>query len=318
MNKSLSAYGTCFNTKSTIVPFAENLFSTFSGIDIELVMVDNYSTDGTWETLKELQERYNINLYREKSNRGRGRNIAFDKTDGYYTLSVDADNVFLDTTYKNIFINHINWLDNNSIINFALSKRDVIAMAGNWNANLNAAEDVELKARILKSGGRLVGIPAILGADVNVLNGEKKAPSGISERRYAKGISYVKRLLDYLTDTVRGYGFKYSDLKYYDGYQKVALLYGLYNAKIKHLEIYRHFESINNLQAEERAKTYIDPSILSIPRERWVSTISPHTGEDIIAMGIKVLNKFGFKHIYRDSHNILISYLPLEEHKNLF
>ncbi len=310
MSIKLSAYGTCFNTKQTIVPFVENLFSTFSGIDIELVMVDNYSTDGTWETLKELQERYNINLYREKSNRGRGRNIAFEKTDGNYTLSVDADEIFLDTTYKNIIINHINWLDNNSIINFALSKRDVISMAGNWNANLNAAEDVELKARILKYGGRLVGIPAILGADINVLNGEKKGRSGISERRYAKGISYVKRLLDYLTDTVRGYGLKYSDLKYYNGYQKVALLYGLYNAKIKHLEIYRHFESINNLQAEEKAKTRIDPSILQIPKERWVATLSQHIGKTLINISIIQLSKLGYKNIYRDSHNIEISYLP--------
>ena len=183
-----------------------------------------------------------------------------------------------------------------------------------WNANLNAAEDVELKARILKYGGRLVGIPAILGADINVLNGEKKGRSGISERRYAKGISYVKRLLDWLTDTVRGYGLKYSDLKYYNGYQKVALLYGLYNAKIKHLEIYRHFESINNLQATEKAKTYIDPSILDIPKERWVSTISPYTGEVIIEIGIEELGKLGFKHVYRDSHDIVINYLPFEEH----
>ena len=229
MSIKLSAYGTCFNTKSTIIPFVENLFSTFSGIDMELVMVDNHSIDGTWETLKELQEKYNIHLYKEKSNRGRGRNIAFEKTDGDYTLSVDADNVFLDTTYKNILINHINWLDKNTIINFTLSKRDVISIAGNWNANLNAAEDVELKARILKSHGRLIGIPAILEQDVNVLNGGGKGLTGISENRYAKGISYVKRLLSYLTDTVRGYGLKYSDSKYYNGPQKMAMLYGLYN-----------------------------------------------------------------------------------------
>ena len=169
-----------------------------------------------------------------------------------------------------------------------------------------------MKARILKSHGRLIGIPAILEQDVNVLNGGGKGLTGISENRYAKGISYVKRLLSYLTDTVRGYGLKYSDSKYYNGPQKMAMLYGLYNAKIKHLEIYRHFESINNLQATEKAKTYIDPSILSIPKERWVSTISPHTGEVIIEMGIKQLGKFGFKHIYRNSHNIIISYLPLK------
>lgn len=105
MGPTISAYSTCFNTKLTIVPFIENLFSTFSGVDMELVVVDNYSTDGTWEVLEEMQEKYNIQLYRVRSNRGMGRNIAFEKTDGRYTISVNADNVFLDATYKNILIN---------------------------------------------------------------------------------------------------------------------------------------------------------------------------------------------------------------------
>jgi glycosyltransferase involved in cell wall biosynthesis len=29
-------------------------------VDMELVIVDNYSTDGTWEVLEEMQEKYNI------------------------------------------------------------------------------------------------------------------------------------------------------------------------------------------------------------------------------------------------------------------
>ena len=310
MRTRLSAYSTCFNTNLTLVPFVENLFSTFSGIDTELVMVDNYSTDGTWETLRVLQEKYNIHLYREKSNRGRGRKIAFEKTDGDYTLSVDADNVFLDATYKIILNDHINWLENNSIVNFTLSKRDVISMAGNWNVNLNAGEDIELKARILKSGGRLIAIPAKLESDINILNGNKKGLSALNEYRYSNGISYLKRTLSYLIDVVRGYGFKYSDIKYYSGYQKIAMTYGLTNAKIKHLKVYRHFDSVNNLQATERDKIYIDPSLLSIPKERLISTLSPHVDNTVIQKGIKELGKFGLKCVQRDSHNIVVSYLP--------
>lgn len=313
MGPTISAYSTCFNAKSTIVPFIENLFSTFSGVDMELVVVDNYSTDGTWEVLEEMQEKYNIQLYRVRSNRGMGRNIAFEKTDGRYTISVDADNVFLDATYKNILINHTDWLDNYSIVNFALSKRDVIEMAGNWNSDLNATEDVELKARILKAGGRFIAIPAILEEDVNVLNGGTKGLSGISEHRYASGISYAKRLLSWLIDTVRGYGLEYSDLRYYNGTQKIAMLYGLFNAKVKHLKVYRHFESFNNLQATESARNYIDPGVLSIPKDRWVSTVSPHSGEAIIKKNIMELGNLGFKHIYRDSNYIAISYLPREK-----
>ena len=316
MTVKLSAYGTCFNSKSTIVPFIENLFSTFSGVDMELVLVDNYSEDGTWETLKELQARYNIQLYRKKSNRGLGRNIAFEKTEGKYTISVDVDEVFLDTTLKNILVNHSNLLNNNSIVNFELSKRDVIEQAGNWNSDLNAAEDVELKARILKAGGRLIAIPAILKMDVNVLNGKNKGPTTINEYRYAKGIPYFKRVLAYFTDTVKGYGLEYLDLKYYYGYQKIAILYGLSTVKIKNSKVYRHFESVNNLQATESAKNFIDPNTLSIPTDRWITTLSPHVGDEIRQMKIEELGRLEFKHIYRDVNNIVISYLP-QKNKNL-
>ncbi len=152
MSVKLSAYGTSFNSKSTIIPFVQNLFSTFSDIEMELVLVDNYSNDGTYEILKELQSKYNIQLYKKKSNRGLGRNIAFDKTEGIYTISVDVDEIFVDGTYRNIIINHNNLLDKNGIVNFELSKRDVIEHAGNWNQELNAGEDIELRARILKTG----------------------------------------------------------------------------------------------------------------------------------------------------------------------
>ena len=123
MSVKLSAYGTSYNSRATIVPFIENLFSTFSGIEMELVLVDNYSTDGTYDILKELQCKYNIQLYKKKSNRGLGRNIAFKKTEGIYTLLVDVDEMFIDSTLKNILINYNDLLDKNVIVNFDLSKR---------------------------------------------------------------------------------------------------------------------------------------------------------------------------------------------------
>ena len=152
--------------------------------------------------------------------------------------------------------------------------------------------------------------------DVNVLNGKNKGPTTINEYRYAKGIAYFKRVLAYFTDTVKGYGLEYLDLKYYYGYQKIAILYGLSTVKIKNSKVYRHFESVNNLQATESAKNFIDPNTLSIPTDRWITTLSPQVGDEIRQMKIEELGRLEFKHIYRDVNNIVISYLP-QKNKNL-
>lgn len=312
MSIKLSAYGTSFNSKSTIIPFVQNLFSTFSDIEMELVLVDNYSNDGTYEILKELQSKYNIQLYKKKSNRGLGRNIAFDKTEGIYTISVDVDEIFVDGIYKNILINHNNLLDKNGIVNFELCKRDVIERAGNWNQELNAAEDIELKARILKTGGRLIAIPAMLKADINVLNGKVKGKSGLNESRYSKGIAYWKRLSGYLKNTVQGYGLQFSDLKYYKGYKKIGILYGLSVVKSKKLKVYRQFESTNNLQATESAKNFVSPNIFGIPKNRWITTLSPNIDEHTINVKIGELKNLGFNYVYRDNNNIVVSFMPQE------
>ena len=316
LGNKLSAYGTCFNSKSSIIPFVENLFSTFLGINLELVLVDNYSKDGTWETLKELQSKYNIQLYRKSSNRGLGRNTAFEKTEGDYTLSVDVDEIFLDTTYKNIFLNHTKLMKDDTIVNFELSHRYVIEKAGNWNPNLNASEDIELRARILKTGGKFIAVPAILKMDANVLNGKNKGLTTINEYRYVKGFPYIKRLISHLADVVKGGGLEYSDLKYYSGYQKIALLSGLSLNKIRQNIVYRHFESLNNLQAAESAKIFIDPRNFMIPENRMQTTMSPFVGERIILVNLNKLRKIGYNFIYDSGHNFIISFLPFKGHEN--
>ncbi len=56
-----------FNSKNSVRNVIENIYNTFSEINdqIEIVIVDNYSNDGTYEILKELSETYNISLYRQ-------------------------------------------------------------------------------------------------------------------------------------------------------------------------------------------------------------------------------------------------------------
>lgn len=282
---------------------------------MELVLVDNYSTDGTWEILNELQSHYNIQLYRKKCVKSLGWNIAFNKTEGEYTMKRDVDDIFLDRTYYNILINHSNILDNNNILNFELSKREVIEKAGNWALDLNAGDDVEFMARMFKYGVRRLAIPAQLSIDINVARGKKKGLTAINEYRYAGGLKYLKRISENLVNTIRGYGLNYQDLVYFTGFERIALFYGLLFCKVKRCNIYRHFDKFNNLQVAVNSIEYINPEKYNIPKERWLTTLSPHVEERIFQSKIDLLKKIGFKYIYKDINSIVVSYLPIKNIK---
>ena len=87
MSTKLTLYGTVFNSVKSIkasISALQNIFSDVAG-GFELVIVDNYSNDGTFEVLKQMSETYsNIYIYRKKSNRGMGRQMALEKASSYY------------------------------------------------------------------------------------------------------------------------------------------------------------------------------------------------------------------------------------------
>lgn len=59
----------------------------------EIIFVDAYSEDKTWEILSEYSKRYSslIKLYRKKGSRAAGRNYGVDKANGDYIAFVDGD-----------------------------------------------------------------------------------------------------------------------------------------------------------------------------------------------------------------------------------
>lgn len=88
---------------SIIIPVynAENLlFRALESIpnrdDIEIIVVDDGSTDRTWERLlawKEKNSERNVKVFRNEVNRGVGytRNVALDNATGDYVYGVDSD-----------------------------------------------------------------------------------------------------------------------------------------------------------------------------------------------------------------------------------
>ncbi len=65
-------YGTVYNNASTVEKCIESVWRP----GYEVVVVDNYSTDGTWEKLLELRRDFNLKVYRYRCSRGLGRHIA--------------------------------------------------------------------------------------------------------------------------------------------------------------------------------------------------------------------------------------------------
>ena len=311
MDVTLSVYGTVYNSHKTVEAVIKNIFDTFSEIknNIEVVIVDNYSDDGTYEIIKKMQENYNILLYRKQCTRGEGRNFAFSKTTGKYVLNRDFDDVYIDKTMYILLTKFNDYLEKNTIIN-EMSKREVIENIGNWS-NLNAGEDVELKARAIKNNVRTFSIPAVTGMNYNVF--EKKSSTGktlLNENRYTKGkIKYIERSARWLRDTTLGYGIKLSDFKNFSADYKFAFLFGIIFTKMsgKYVDT-RYYKEYNNIDIMELKKEYLNPELFNIPKERWITTINNNIDKKILGEKIKILNGYGFKNTLISGSNMILSY----------
>jgi dolichol-phosphate mannosyltransferase len=87
----------CLNEKATILEVIENTRAVDLGPDWEreIIVVDNYSTDGTREQLEQIQDA-EISVYYHESNLGKGMSIrtGIANMTGDYMLIQDADNEY--------------------------------------------------------------------------------------------------------------------------------------------------------------------------------------------------------------------------------
>jgi glycosyltransferase involved in cell wall biosynthesis len=130
----------------------------------EIVLVDNYSNDGSYDFLKEYGQSGRIKLLRARSTRGRGRQIAFENSLGEYIIAnLDMDDVFkprlseLLTKYHAVAegkllsvwsVNRRGFWGGGSVV---IAPRELIQRLGGWN-NLQIFEDWELCARAARAG----------------------------------------------------------------------------------------------------------------------------------------------------------------------
>ena len=92
-----------FNEKDTIKEILEKVkAASFAGLEKEIILVDDYSSDGTRDILKMLEAEYKI-LYHEK-NKGKGAAIrtAVKEASGDFIVIQDADLEYLPDDYDKL------------------------------------------------------------------------------------------------------------------------------------------------------------------------------------------------------------------------
>lgn len=97
--KTLSVVIPCYNEEGNIERYEQELFPSLATLaeNIEYVFVDDGSTDGTYERLRKLQEKYPaIKISKHLTNQGLGSAVrtAFKEVSGEAVLTLDSDLTF--------------------------------------------------------------------------------------------------------------------------------------------------------------------------------------------------------------------------------
>lgn len=205
----LYIYGTVFNNAR----FVKDSIKSMDKLNIEkkFLIVDNYSSDGTYEILTELKSKYNIELKRVKCSRGKGRQIAMemaynDSTQNDLFMYFDLDTVYTDTFAA--MINHlIRFIDQKTVCVYGMLSFKSANFDVPWR-DLNYGEDWERAAHFIYKDYNYVKLKDDSGFSIN------ESYIGHRERRYAKGYFLYKRWLRTTIDAIKGWNINsYKNLK---------------------------------------------------------------------------------------------------------
>ncbi len=207
MKPSVSVYGTVYNNARTVVNCVLSIqrIMNMIGVPWEIVVTDNYSTDGTYEILSKLAKIFPIKVIRERCSRGKGRDLALKLSNGYCVMYVDFD-MELKSFASKVIEYYIENIDNNIVyMPFGFTTRTSALRIGGWR-NLNHGEDTEffaraaVKARLVQV---LVPIPR-----------REEWTQGPRRRRYARGeFQYLRRLARDRVDSFRACAPNYAQFK---------------------------------------------------------------------------------------------------------
>jgi glycosyltransferase involved in cell wall biosynthesis len=225
--QKISFTTTVFNSMPWVVLSLASLIDTCKvlqnnhKITCEIIIVDNFSEDGTFEEIKRQQSLTPdilIKATRYKCKRGLGRQIAVALSSGTILVYVDMDVIYDPNQTACLITSYFqNPLVANTALYLSLVPRTFALKVGGFQ-DLNRAEDVEFCARLTKEYKVLPLIDSatleFFHNDLGKVHGKEHSQSSKmvvdsygSERRYASNFfNYLRRDLNNKIDTVRGLG----------------------------------------------------------------------------------------------------------------
>jgi len=150
---------TCFNEVKTARDSVNSILGQLND-NYEVVIVDNFSKDGTREILREFEQSHRVNVIQKRCSRGLGRQVALENASGEYILAnLDLDDVFLPVLDKVVTLYRMKAegklttifnLPSGWVQNITIGPRELITSLGGWR-DLNIYEDWDIWSRAGKA-----------------------------------------------------------------------------------------------------------------------------------------------------------------------
>lgn len=186
----------CYNVEDRVEACLDSLLSQSIGTDaLEIILVDDASSDNTVSILKEYEERYPdiimIILCNENGRQGKARNIGLDYASGDWISFVDADDMVHEQMYE--ILMNIAKRTEPELITFSYTS-DKSAMERIYNTNETECEIYDLSLDESRRQFVLNGNLINNSCTQKFYKAELIQLSGV---RYAEGVSYEEPLFTY-------------------------------------------------------------------------------------------------------------------------
>lgn len=209
----ISFLGTMYNNVNQVRDCVDSVLSAVDGLDFEVVIVDNFSSDGSFEILEEYTRLHsNIRVLRCKCSRGSGYQIAFENSRGNFVVTVAMDTVYKSGKLRKFLLAYLRSDLRRFAVktwgSFCVYPRRLVEEVGGWN-RFNVAEDSDILARLF-AVDKIFFMPIRL--DFNEEYVERSKASFLArqlmivprENRYANGLKLILRMLRNKVDHYAG------------------------------------------------------------------------------------------------------------------
>jgi glycosyltransferase involved in cell wall biosynthesis len=152
----------CSNDGQTLSESLDSVLELSKYRRVEVVVVDNMSTDGSSEMLHRYRDAGSAKLIERSCSRGEGRQLAFEASSGDYVLGhMDCDDVFRAAGIDTLIAKYHIEFEGKALMtkkigtyeasNITIAPRTLLSQLGGWRS-LNWGEDWDLWARAASLG----------------------------------------------------------------------------------------------------------------------------------------------------------------------